>query len=128
MVTPSPVRKLIAVAGGAGARGAVSGAAASSSRAATPTARDRLEDGFDLPAINLDHGAGDETGPLGGEERHHRRQFLRAAYAAQRHVARPEAPLRFFLGNALARRERLREFVQPVRGDGTGTHGVDQDA
>src|SRR3990172_6684000 len=99
MVTPSPVRKLIAVCARAGGRGAVRSAAASS-RTARPTARDRrdrLEDGFDLPAINLDHGAGDETGALGGEEGHHRRQFLRAAYAAQRHVARPEAPLRFFL-------------------------------
>src|SRR3972149_6920656 len=115
MVTPSPVRKLIAVCARAGGTGAVSSAAASSSRAATPTARDRLDrldDGFDLPAINLDHGAGDETGPLGGEERHHRRQFLRAAYAAQRHVAGPEVPLRFFRGNALARGERLRQFVQ----------------
>src|SRR3970040_1512796 len=109
MATPSPVRKLIAVCAWAGGSGAMS--AAASSRAATPTARNRLarlEDGFDLPAINLDHGAGDETGPLGGEERHHRRQFLRAAYAAQRHVARPEAPLRLFLGNTLARAERPR--------------------
>src|SRR3970282_1632251 len=108
MATPSPVRKLIAVCARAGGSGAMS--AAASSRAATPTARDRrdrLKDGFDLPAINLDHGAGDETGPLGGEERHHRRQFLRAAYAAQPHVARPEAPLRLFRGNALARRARL---------------------